>query len=78
VVGVAQAVLHNQDDAVELAQETFVRAFQNLPKFESRSSFSTWALLDRRQFAIDFRRYEDRHPLLHGEEDKTELRRLPS
>ena len=36
------AVVHNQDDALELAQETFVRAFENLKNFESRSSFSTW------------------------------------
>jgi RNA polymerase sigma-70 factor (ECF subfamily) len=42
VIGVALAVVHNQDDAVELAQETFIRAFENLTKFESRSSFSTW------------------------------------
>ena len=56
VVGVAMAVVHNQEDALELAQETFVRAYQNVGKFESRSSFSTWlyrvvtnACLDRKR-----------------------------
>jgi RNA polymerase sigma factor (sigma-70 family) len=42
VVGVAMAVVHDQEDALELAQESFVRAFENIGKFESRSSFSTW------------------------------------
>ena len=42
VVGVARALVHNLDDAVELGQETFIRAFQNLSSFEGRSSFSTW------------------------------------
>jgi len=37
VVGVAHAIVHNQDDAVELAQE-FIRAYENLAKFELRSS----------------------------------------
>ena len=78
VVGVALAVVHNQDDALELAQETFVRAFQNLPRFESRSSFSTWLYRIAANIAIDFRRHEGRHPLVRGEEAETELGRLPS
>lgn len=78
VVGVALAVVHNQDDALELAQETFVRAFQNLPKFESRSSFSTWLYRIAANIAIDFRRHEGRHPMVRGEEAETEFGRLPS
>jgi RNA polymerase sigma-70 factor (ECF subfamily) len=42
VTGVALAVVHNQEDALELAQETFIRAYENIAGFESRSSFSTW------------------------------------
>ncbi|MGH7906768.1 MAG: sigma-70 family RNA polymerase sigma factor [Candidatus Binataceae bacterium] len=78
VVGVALAVVHNQDDALELAQETFVRAYQNLPKFESRSSFSTWLYRIAANLSIDFRRHEGRHPVLRGEDADNELRRLPS
>ncbi|HTQ23904.1 MAG TPA: sigma-70 family RNA polymerase sigma factor [Candidatus Binataceae bacterium] len=78
VVGVAMAVVHNQEDALELAQETFVRAFQNVSKFESRSSFSTWLYRIAANIAIDFRRGERRHPTMRGEEAETEIQRLPS
>jgi len=33
----------NTDDAAELTQETFVKIIENIDKFESRSSFYTWA-----------------------------------
>ncbi len=61
VANVALAVVHNQDDAIELAQETFVRAYENLAKFESRSSFSTWLYRIAANLAIDFWRREGRH-----------------
>jgi len=72
------AVVHNQDDAIELAQETFVRAYENLSKFESRSSFSTWLYRIAANLAIDFWRREGRHVVLHGEDAETEIGRLPS
>ena len=78
VIGVAQAVVHNQDDAVELAQETFVRAYENLAKFESRSSFSTWLYRIAANLSIDFRRREGRHQVLRGEDAENEINRLPS
>jgi RNA polymerase sigma-70 factor, ECF subfamily len=78
VVGVAQAVVHNQDDAIELAQETFVRAYENLSKFESRSSFSTWLYRIAANLAIDFWRREGRHVVLHGEDAENEIAKLPT
>ena len=78
VVGVAMAVVHSQEDALELAQETFVRAFENVDKFESRSSFSTWLYRIAANIAIDFRRRERRHPTMRGEEAETEIQKLPS
>jgi RNA polymerase sigma-70 factor, ECF subfamily len=78
VIGVAQAIVHNQDDAVELAQETFIRAYENLAKFESRSSFSTWLYRIAANIAIDFRRREGRHTVLRGDDAEIEIQRLPS
>jgi RNA polymerase sigma-70 factor (ECF subfamily) len=78
VVNVALAVVHNQEDALELAQETFVRAYENLDKFESRSSFSTWLYRIAANLAIDFWRREGRHVVLRGEDAENELRRMPT
>ena len=33
---------HNQEDAEDLMQEVFIKAYRNLPQFEFRSSFKTW------------------------------------
>ncbi len=78
VVSVAQAVVHNPDDALELAQEAFVRAYENLAQFESRSSFSTWLYRITANLAIDFRRREGRQTVLRGEDAENEISRLPS
>jgi RNA polymerase sigma-70 factor, ECF subfamily len=76
VVGVALAVVHNQDDALELAQETFVRAYENLRSFESRSSFSTWLYRIAANLAVDFWRREGRHNVLRGEDAESELSKI--
>jgi DNA-directed RNA polymerase specialized sigma24 family protein len=34
--------LPDENDAADLAQETFVRVFQNCMKFDARIKFSTW------------------------------------
>jgi RNA polymerase sigma-70 factor, ECF subfamily len=78
VVGVALAVVHNPEDAVELAQETFVRAYENLGGFESRSSFSTWLYRIAANLAIDLRRREGRHTFVRGDEAEIEIDRLPN
>jgi RNA polymerase sigma-70 factor (ECF subfamily) len=78
VVGAALAVVHNPDDALELAQETFVRAYENLRGFESRSSFSTWLYRIAANLAIDWRRREGRRSFVRGEEAENEIERLPS
>jgi RNA polymerase sigma-70 factor, ECF subfamily len=78
VIGVAMAVVHNADDAAELAQETFIRAFENLSKFESRSSFSTWLYRIAANLAIDFWRREGRRVVLHGDDAEAEIGRIPS
>jgi RNA polymerase sigma-70 factor, ECF subfamily len=62
VVSVALGMVHNRDDAVDIAQETFVKAFENLDKFKGESSFYTWLYRIVVNRAIDFQRRERRHP----------------
>ncbi|MEO0072738.1 MAG: sigma-70 family RNA polymerase sigma factor [candidate division WOR-3 bacterium] len=38
----AYRMTHNQDDALDLTQESFLRAYKNLKKFREESSFYTW------------------------------------
>jgi RNA polymerase sigma-70 factor (ECF subfamily) len=38
----AMRMLRNREDAEEAIQDAFVRAFNALPRFEWKSSFSTW------------------------------------
>jgi RNA polymerase sigma-70 factor (ECF subfamily) len=38
----ALKILGNQQDAEDVLQETFIKAYRHLKEFEGRSSFSTW------------------------------------
>lgn len=42
VFRIARHITRSCEDAEEIAQETFLRAYQNLDRFEERSRFSTW------------------------------------
>ena len=39
---VAMHILNLREDAEEVVQDAFLKAFQHLPRFEERSRFSTW------------------------------------
>src|SRR5690554_3014319 len=42
VYNTAYRILGNHEDALDLAQESFIRIYKNLNKFQGKSSFSTW------------------------------------
>lgn len=42
VYNIAWNMLRNQEDAEEVLQETFIKAYDKLNQFEGRSKFSTW------------------------------------
>jgi RNA polymerase sigma-70 factor (ECF subfamily) len=61
VLAVARSLLHNQADAEEIAQDTFVRAYHNLARFRGDSSLATWlhriaVNLSRNRYWYFFRR----------------------
>jgi RNA polymerase sigma-70 factor (ECF subfamily) len=62
IVAIALGMVHNPDDALEIAQETFVKAFESLGSFKGESSFYTWLYRIVVNRAIDFRRRERRRP----------------
>ena len=48
--------VHNYEDARDLAQDVFIKAFERLNQFEGRSQFSTWLYRIAVNQALDFRR----------------------
>lgn len=61
ILSVAVGMVHNQDDALEITQEAFVKAYENLDRFKGESSFYTWLYRIVVNLGIDRRRRERRH-----------------
>ena len=54
--------LQDSEEAADLAQETFVRVYQNRHKFDARQSFSTWLYSIATNLVRDRYRWRMRHP----------------
>jgi len=54
--------LQNEEDAADLAQETFVRVYQNRKRFKAGSKFSTWLYTIATNLARTRYRFRARHP----------------
>jgi len=67
-------MLNNEDDANDLAQETFVRVFQARESFDQDKKFSTWLFTIAANLARNQIRWRTRHPnvSLDAESDSTE------
>lgn len=68
IASLAMGMVHNQDDAMEIAQETFIRAYENLERFKGESSFYTWLYRIAVNRAIDYRRRLRRQPSVSFED----------
>jgi len=51
----------NEQDAEEVVQETFLRAYRNLEQFESRANFGTWLYRIGVNCSLDYVRSRKRH-----------------
>ena len=56
VYGVAYGVIHNREDALDIAQDVFIKAFKKLRSFRGSSSFYTWLYRITVNMAIDHAR----------------------
>ena len=63
VYAVILGLLRNRDDAMEVSQETFFRAYRKIKTFEGGSSFYTWLYRIAVNIAIDAQRRQKRNPL---------------
>jgi len=57
-------VLQNETEAADLAEETFVRVYQNRMRFKPENKFSTWLYTIATNLARDLQRHRARHPHL--------------
>jgi RNA polymerase sigma-70 factor, ECF subfamily len=54
--------LQDEGDAADLAQESFVRVYQNRVKFDPRQKFTTWLYAIASNLVRDRYRWRSRHP----------------
>src|ERR1035437_2907476 len=62
----------NEDDANDLAQETFVRVFKSCKSFRAEQKFSTWLFTIAAGLARNHFRWRSRHPNLSLDAENSE------
>lgn len=60
---VALGILNHREDAMEIAQETFFRAYKKIKGFRGGSTFYTWLYRIAVNLSIDFQRRQKRNPI---------------
>ncbi len=64
-------MVHDRTEAEDIAQETFVRAYQALPEFRGAASFQTWLYRIASNLAIDAARRRSRRTSISLDEPVT-------
>jgi RNA polymerase sigma-70 factor (ECF subfamily) len=71
----------NEEDAEDVVQETFLRAYKQLDKYEARSSFSTWLYRIASNYSLDLirsrKRHEDKRERGSAEDERDILQSIP-
>lgn len=75
VYGLALRLLNNEAEASEVAQEAFLRAYQNLHRYDESRPFDLWVLAITRNLCLDLLRRRGR---VHTEELEPMKELLPS
>ena len=74
VFRLAYRITGNEQDAEDVVQETFLRAYRQLENFESRASFGTWVYRIAANYSLDLvrarKRFQDQRT---GEDDELDV-----
>ena len=78
VYSLALRMVKNPEDASDMAQEAFIRAYNSLASFRGESKFSVWLYRIVSNVCLDFLRSRSRHPTVsisveNDEGEETEL-----
>lgn len=68
IVSVCHSITGNHQDAEDCAQETFIKAFKNIDKYNSSASFFTWIYRIAVNTCYDLKRKQNRTPFLSMDE----------
>ncbi len=68
-VSVAYRLLNNAEDAADVAQDAFVRAFRSLGQLDDASRFGPWLLRTVSNLALNFRRARRSRPAVSLDDD---------
>lgn len=61
--GFVLRMVRNEEEALDITQETFIRAYQSLKRFDGRSSLRTWLFRIAQNLCIDRARKIKRNPI---------------
>jgi RNA polymerase sigma-70 factor (ECF subfamily) len=79
IAALALGMLRNRDDALDIVQETFTKAYQNLDRFKGDAGFYTWVYRIAYNLCIDQQRRDAKQPQLPLEtEERGESAPQPS
>jgi RNA polymerase sigma-70 factor (ECF subfamily) len=73
VYQLALGMLKDADEAMDIAQETFVRVHRYLPSFKGDSSFFTWTYRIAMNLCLDAQRKKSRVERVDADENEAEL-----
>src|ERR1051326_5930623 len=72
VFRLAYRMTGNEQDSEDVVQETFLRAYKQIHRYEARSSFSTWLYRIASNYSLDLVRRKKRHGEVALQESGTE------
>jgi RNA polymerase sigma-70 factor (ECF subfamily) len=63
IAALALGMLRNREDAMDIVQETFTKAYQNLGRFKGDAAFYTWVYRIAVNLCVDHQRRNAKQPL---------------
>jgi RNA polymerase sigma-70 factor (ECF subfamily) len=72
IVNLVYRMLHDLDEAEDLAQNVFIRVFQSAGRYEVSAKFSTWIFTIARHLCLNEIRRRGRHPAQSLESSQSE------
>jgi RNA polymerase sigma-70 factor, ECF subfamily len=78
IVNVIFRMLHDLDEAEDLAQNVFIRVFQSAGRYEVSAKFSTWIFTIARHLCLNEIRRRGRHPAQSLESSQSDDQEQPA